>query len=207
MFQRKIQLNESDLLIIFWQKGWSNLSIKFNNVEVGTFPDKESLELGKWMYLPNGKPILVRLMKKELEIWDGNNELFSGLKSGESDHYAAAWKALISYGALFLILSVTTIRINDSKIGSGMSFVFSILGLVYIALALWARKKQDKLPLKIALGLQGLICLLTLLSGGVLPCAILGVLAYYLFKGTSARLIANSKTEYFPDANLLDEGI
>lgn len=210
MFQRKVQISESELFLIRWYKDWSNLSIKLNTTEIGSFPDKAALEMGKWLPLPNGKTVLVRLVKNELEIWDGNNELVSGLKSGESDYFTTAWKGLIAYGILFIILSSTTIYFNDYDIGGGAFSLFSILGLIgliYIALALWARKKQDKIAYYIAASINGLLCLMTPLFGGLLLTAVLGVLAYYLYKGIKARPLVASETQYFPNEDLLDDGI
>jgi hypothetical protein len=211
MLQRKIQLSESELLTLRWDKAWTSLLIKFNNTDVGSFADKSSLETGKWILLPNGKQLLVRLVKQELEIWDGSNELVSGLKSGESDHFANAWKALIPYGVFFTLMGIVIIFTNDNGSDREENLViFSIIvivGLAYIGLALWARKKLDKTPLYIALGINGLFFLGGLVSGGLLPMAILGVLIYYLYKGVAAKPLQKSVVEEIGVTDLLDDSI
>jgi hypothetical protein len=211
MFQRKIQLSESELLTLRWDKAWTSLLIKFNNTDVGSFADKSSLEAGKWVQLPNGKQLLVRLVKQELEIWDGSNELVSGLRSGESDHFANAWKALIPYGIFFTLMGIIVIFIDNNESDREENFViFSvvvIIGLAYIGLALWARKKLDKTPLYIALVVNGILFLGGLVSGGLLPMAILGVLIYYLYKGVSAKPSQKSVVEQIEVTDLLDDGI
>jgi hypothetical protein len=205
MFQRKIQLSESELLTLRWDKAWTSLLIKFNNTEVGSFADKSSLEAGKWVQLPNGKQLLVRLVKQELEIWDGSNELVSGLRSGESDHFANAWKALIPYGVVFLLAGISRIFTSDWV---SIGVIFLTIGSFYIGLALWARKKIDKIPLYIALVLNGLLCLVSLASGGLLLIvAILGILVYYLYKGVSAKPSQKSVVEQIEVTDLLDDGI
>lgn len=211
MLQQKIKLSESELLTLRWDKSWASLLIKFNNAEVGSFADKASLETGKWILLPNGKQLLVRLVKKELEIWDGSNELVSGLRSGESDHFANAWKALIPYGVLFTLMGIvaifTTDNESDKEVNLIIFSIITIVGLAYIGLALWARKKLDKTPLYIALGINGLFFLGGLVSGGLLPMAILGVLIYYLYKGVSAKSSQKSVVEEIDVTDLLDDGI
>jgi hypothetical protein len=207
MFQRKIQLSESELLTLRWDKAWTSLLIKFNNTDVGSFADKSSLEAGKWVQLPNGKQFLVRLVKQELEIWDGSNELVSGLRSGESDHFANAWKALIPYGFLFAIIGISTVIINDADMNIGVSTSIAGVGSLYIGLALWARAKLDKTPLYIALAVSGLLCLGSLLVGGLLPMAIMGVLFYYLYKGVAAKPLQKSVIEEIGITDLLDDGI
>jgi hypothetical protein len=205
MFQRKIQLTETELLTLRRNNGWTNLSIKFNNTDVGAFTDKASLETGKWIPLPNGKSLLVRLVKQELEIWDGSNELVSGLKSGESDHYAEAWKALIAYGFLFLILEVISFSVNLFGFEKEGTVFLLLLGVVYVLLALWARKKYNKVPLYTALIINSIFCLTALLFGGFLPAIVLGVLLYYLIKGVSAKPLMASGIEEVTSSDLLDE--
>jgi hypothetical protein len=206
MLQQKIQLSESELLTLRWDKAWTSLLIKFNNTEVGSFADKASLETGKWILLPNGKQLLVRLVKQELEIWDGSNELVSGLRSGESDHFANAWKALIPFGVLFVIIGISTCSMNETELKGAMP-IFSAIGLTYIGLALWARTKLDKTPLYIALAVSGLLCLGSLLVGGLMPMAIMGVLFYYLYKGVVAKPLQKSVVEEIGITDLLDDGI
>jgi hypothetical protein len=206
MFQRKVQVSDNELLTVSWHKGWSNLSVKLNNIEIGSFTDKETLTQGKWLPFTNGKTVLVRLVKDELEIWDGNNDLMSGLKSGESDHHAGAWKALIAYGIFFLFFGIIALTINGLDIAFASSAAIMGLGLGYMALATWARKTHDKIPLYIAAAINGLFCLAALTTG-LLGVAIFGVLEYYLIKGVTAKPLASSETQYFPSSDLLDDGI
>jgi hypothetical protein len=206
MFQRKIQLSESELLTLRWDKNWTSLLITFNNTDVGSFADKASLEAGKWVQLPNGKQLLVRLVKQELEIWDGSNELVSGLRSGESDHFANAWKALIPYGVVFILFGISTCSVNDTELKSTTP-ILSVVGLIYIGLALWAKKKLDKTPLRIALVVSGLFLIISFLFGGGLPLIIMGVLGYYLYKGVSAKPLQQSVVERIEVTDLLDDGI
>jgi hypothetical protein len=205
MLQRKIQLSESELLTLRWDKSWKSLLIKFNNTDVGSFADKASLETGKWILLPNGKQLLVRLVKQELEIWDGSNELVSGLKSGESDHFANAWKALIPFGVLFILIGISTCSLNDTELKGTMP-ILSAIGITYIGLAFWARTKLDKTPLYIALVVSGLLCLGSLVTSGFLLMAVMGVLFYYMYKGVVAKPLQKSVVEEIGDTDLLDDG-
>jgi hypothetical protein len=205
-FQRKIQLSEFDLLTLRWDANWANLNVKFNATDLDSFTDKESLQMGKWVTLPTGKTLMVRLVKEELEVWDGKDELVSGLKSGESDHFAAAWKTLIGYGIVFLIIGSVVFANNESKMEFGIPLGVSALGAVYIALANWARNKQEKMPLKIAIGIQGLITVLTFLSG-ILPAVLMAILIYSLYKGINANPLKISKIEYIENEDLLDDAL
>jgi hypothetical protein len=206
MLQRKIQLSESELLTLRWDKSWTSLLIKFNNTDVGSFADKSSLETGKWILLPNGKQLLVRLVKQELEIWDGSNELVSGLRSGESDHFANAWKALIPFGVLFTLFGISTCSVNDTELIS-TSPILSVVGLIYIGLALWARKKLDKTPLYIAIVVSVLFSFGGLVAGEVFGRAIMVILDYYLLRGVSAKPLQQSVVERVEITDLLDDGI
>jgi hypothetical protein len=206
MLQRKIQLSESELLTLRWDKAWTSLLIKFNNTDVGSFADNASLETGKWILLPNGKQLLVRLVKQELEIWDGSNELVSGLKSGESDHFANAWKALIPFGVVFTLFGISTCSVNDTELIS-TSPILSVVGLIYIGLALWARKKLDKTPLYIAIVVSVLFSFGGLVAGEVFGRAIMVILDYYLLRGVSAKPLQQSVVERVEITDLLDDGI
>jgi hypothetical protein len=206
MFQRKIQLSESELLTLRWDKTWTSLLIKFNNTDVGSFADNASLETGKWILLPNGKQLLVRLVKQELEIWDGSNELVSGLRSGESDHFANAWKALIPFGVVFTLFGISTCSVNDTELIS-TSPILSVVGLIYIGLALWARKKLDKTPLYIAIVVSVLFSFGGLVAGEVFGRAIMVILDYYLLRGVSAKPLQQSVVERVEITDLLDDGI
>jgi hypothetical protein len=206
MFQRKIQLSESELLTLRWDKAWTSLLIKFNNADVGFFADKASLETGKWILLPNGKQLLVRLVKQELEIWDGSNELVSGLKSGESDHFANAWKALIPFGVVFILVGISTCSVNDKELKSTTP-ILSVVGLIYIVLALWARKRLDKTPLYIAIIVSVLFSFGGLVAGGVFGRSIMVILDYYLLRGVSAKPLHQSVVERIEATDLLDDGI
>jgi hypothetical protein len=209
MLQRKIQLSESELLTLRWDKAWTSLLIKFNNTDVGSFADKASLETGKWILLPNGKQLLVRLVKQELEIWDGSNELVSGLKSGESDHFANAWKALIPFGIVLILIGIARIFITDNDIESDLFtfLIIAIVGLAYIGLALWAREKLDKTPLYIAIVVSVLFSLGGLVAGEVFGRAIMGVLDYYLLRGVAAKPLQKSVVEEIGVTDLLDDSI
>ncbi len=206
MFQQKIQLSESELLTLIWAKNWTSLLMKFNDTDLDSFSDRASLEAGKWILLPNGKQLLVRLVKQELEIWDGSKELVSGLKSGESDHFSNAWKALISYGILFIIFGISTCTVNEIELKGASSF-FAIAGLICIGLAFWAKTKLDKTPLYIALAINGIFCIVLFLSKGWLLIAIMSVLFYYLHKGVSAQPLQKSEAKYNQATNLLDDNI
>ena len=207
MFQRKIQLTDSEILTVVWNNEWSNLTVKYNGSDTYTFNDKTSLETGAWLTLPNNKPLLVRLIKKDLEIWDGNRELVSGLGNGESDHLKSAQKALMAYGVLFVFFGLLTVSINDFEINLGIYSSISAIGLAYIFLSLWAMKKRAKTPIQIALGVHVISCILLRLSGGIFSLAIMGVLAYYLYKGVSAKPLVTSEIQELKDNNLLDDGI
>ena len=206
MFQRKIQLSESELLSIYWDKNWSNLNVKCNNQDLGNFPDRASLELGKWLLLPSGKSILVRLVKKELEVWYDNKELVSGLRSGQSDDYANAWKALLAYGILLTVAGIVTLSVNDVSFQIAASSSISLLGLAYVGLALWARKTRVKLPLHIALVVHSILTLLSLF-GGLIGFAIFSVLVYYLYKGVKSEINQKNEVQYAQDDDILDNGI
>ena len=86
MSQIEIQITVSDFLKIHSNRYWSNCTVHWNTTKIADFSDKKSLEAGKWLSLPNGKPVFIRLWRQELEVWDGQKELVSGLNSGESNY-------------------------------------------------------------------------------------------------------------------------
>jgi hypothetical protein len=204
MFQKKIILNVTETLTVTWEKNWSSLKIKHDGKEIGIFTDKTSLETGKWVNLNDGKPILVRLVKNELEVWHDKNELFSGLSSGQSDEFATAYKTLLAYGIVFIILSITTFSfsVNDAEWGFGVSAFIGFLGAIYIGLSLWAKKTRLKLPLQLALGLHAVVTILAILSG--LIGILFAILAYFLYKGVVAKPLNTSEIEVLKDDGLLD---
>lgn len=51
MHQIEIPITISDFLSIQSSRYWSNCSIHWNTTEIATFPDKKSLETGKWLSL------------------------------------------------------------------------------------------------------------------------------------------------------------
>lgn len=207
MFQRKIQLTETELLTIRWQKDWASLTIKLNTREIGSFSDKTSLEMGKWLQLSEGRTLLVRLVKNELEIWDGNNELVSGLKSGATDYFPIAWKALMGYGIFFLVAIALVSIFQDWVIALPVLLLSLFFGFGNLSLALWARAKKDILPLKIGLVLNGLLFVSAILTSGLLAGAFVGVVVYYIYKGIASGPIMTSDVEYIAHGNVLDADI
>jgi hypothetical protein len=211
MFQHKIQLSDFETLSLRWQSDWSHLTIKFNTTEVENITNKTILEAGKWFALPTGKNLFVRLVKNELEVWDGSDELMSGLKSGQSDKYGQAWKMLIGCGIVITLLGVgigsgfasdTKAATLELSIGIGLTG----LGLGYIGLALWARKIKEKLPLQIAMGVHSILAVLMLL-GGTVPGILNAIVLYNLYKGLKAEPLKTTKFQYVKDTGLLDDDL
>jgi hypothetical protein len=207
MFQRKIQLSTTEWLTIRWQKDWVSLTVKLNTRQIGSFSSKTDLETGKWLQLPEGRTLLVRLVKNELEIWDGNNELVSGLKSGATDYFPIAWKALMGYGIFFLAAIALASIFKDWVIPLPVLIVSLIIGFGNLSLALWARAKKDTLPLKIGLVLNCLLFITSLLTGGFMPAAFIGVVVYYIYKGIVSGPIMTSDVEYIAHGDVLDADI
>jgi hypothetical protein len=216
MFQHKVQLSDSEALSLRWTADWSLLTIKFNTTQLENITDKSVLEAGKWFTLPTGKNLFVRLVKGELEVWDGTTELMSGLKSGQSDHYGMAWKILIGCGIVFSLLGlsvIVNIVSNDGtsselgiEIGFGFGIALAILGLGYVGLALWARKTKEKLPLQIAMGVHSVVSLCMLLTG-LIPSLINGIIINGLYKGIKAEPLRTNKFESVEDTGLLDDDL
>ena len=150
MLQKKIILDPTNSLLFTWEKNWASLNIKQNQQHIGSFADKTALEMGQWLHLKDGRPILVRLVNKELEVWLDNKELFSGLNSGQSDEYATAYKTLLAYGIVFILMGITTFSttINDvERIAyfAGASSI-GLIGVTYIGLFFWAKKHASNCP-------------------------------------------------------------
>jgi hypothetical protein len=210
MFQQKIQMSVSDTLTIRWESNWSNLQIKFNTTDVENITDKSILEAGKWFALPNGKNLFVRLVKNELEIWDGSEELLSGLKSGQSDQFSMAWKVLMGVSILFVLFSFVGFSAYFSEASEQLDLYMALaivaLGLSYLGLALWARKTKEKLPLKIAMSLQILITIVSVLGGGI-PTVLNGLVIYQLYRGINAEPLRTAKIEQMHDTGLLDDNL
>jgi hypothetical protein len=195
------------LLTIRWQKDWASLTVKLNNREIGAFSSKNDLETGKWLQLSEGRTLLVRVVKNELEIWDGNNELVSGLKSGATDYFPIAWKALMGYGIFFLAAMALVSIFQDWVIALPVLYLSLFIGFGNLSLALWARAKKDTVPLKIGLVLNGLLFVGMLLTGSFMPAAIIGVVVYYIYKGIVAGPIMTSDVEYMAHGDVLDADI
>jgi hypothetical protein len=210
MLQKKIILAPTDILTLSWEKNWSSLNVKHNNQAIGSFADKTALETGQWLNLKDGRPILVRLVNKELEVWLDNKELFSGLNSGQSDEYATAYKTLLAYGIVFILMGVMTFSasINDESYGAAVNAgsvggtMFTLIGGLYVAFFFWAKKTRLKLPLQLALGIHAVMTILIFLSGlaGILSA----ILVYYLYKGVVAKPLNTSEITEVKDDGLLD---
>ena len=206
MLQKKIILDPTNSLLFTWEKNWASLNIKQNQQHIGSFADKTALEMGQWLHLKDGRPILVRLVNKELEVWLDNKELFSGLNSGQSDEYATAYKTLLAYGIVFILISITTFSGTVNSVEKTVGFVsaslIGLIGAVYIGLFFWAKKTRLKLPLQLALGIHVVVMILTFLLGlaGILSI----FLVYYLYKGVVAKPLNTSEVVEMRDDGLLD---
>lgn len=210
MLQKKIILDAANSLVFTWEKNWASLNIKQNQQNIGSFADKTALETGQWLHLKDGRPIFVRLVNKELEVWLDNKELFSGLNSGQSDEYATAYKTLLAYGIVFILMGITTFSttINDESygvslnVGSVGATLFGLIGVLYVAFFFWAKKTRLKLPLQLALGIHSVMTILIFLSGlaGILSA----ILVYYLYKGVVAKPLNTSEITEVKDDGLLD---
>jgi hypothetical protein len=208
MFQHKVQLSDSETLSLRWTADWSLLTIKFNTTQLENITDKSVLEAGKWFTLPTGKNLFVRLVKGELEVWDGTSELMSGLKSGQSDNFGQAWKMLLAFGIILTLLGIAIASVQNAKIEYDLvyRFIFCALGSIYIGLALWARKTKEKAPLKIAIGVHS-IFLLCMSIGGILRTILNSMLFYSLYKGLKAEPLKTTKFESVEDTGLLDDDL
>ena len=189
MYQKIVQLDNSDQIMVEWENDVSNMTIQKDGVLLGSFKDKEEARLGRRFRLPEGREFTVIYSQFGLEVWQNGVELVSGGKSNYVDGFEDATKWLFWLGVARLIfapiLYFTNIQTSEidawtAALGNG------ITGGIFLGLGLWAKNTGSKMPFWIGIVFAGLQMALILLSGAFLGIIILGILIYYLYKGTQA---------------------
>jgi hypothetical protein len=183
MQQMTVSLNATENLVVEWGSNWSNLSIRQNGQLIGSVQDPQDLKTGRRFSLPDGREILVIVQKKELEIWHDGKELVSGLQSGQKDDFKLAHQALIGIGILQLVIGLVVLLINSS---SELVIGEAIVGSLFIGLGFWARMTGSKIPYWIGMVFCALNIVATVIMGSMAGILLLGILIYYLYKGTQA---------------------
>ena len=205
MTHTEITLAEGDKLQIQWEKGHKSLEILQNQQTIAHFTDVAALKLGHQVALPDGRKLTVILANHGLEIWQGNIEVMSGLKSGGADLFARAVSWLLGFGALQVgagaLLSVFLSSDHEMK---WLGFGAIISGALLAALGFWAKKSQTSLPLYIGCGYAVLNILLTLLAGQIGGIVLSGLLAHALFKGARQGPLNKPTSPVFGENGPLD---
>jgi len=137
-----------------WKYDWSNLRLRLQEEEIGSFATKQELAAGRVFVIPDGHLLSVRLkglVQPELEV------LRSGVPlacSGAPAHYAQRTVAQL---ALFLgILNVTgglvaEITQSDIMLSIGFGYGSVAIGAVYALLAWGTRRLTSFSALALAL--------------------------------------------------------
>ncbi len=153
MYQKSISLSgKSDSLIIDWGHDWSNLSIRQKGRLVGSFHDKEELELGRRFLLADGQEILVVLRDTGLEVWHQGKDLVSGTASGQVALFDRSVNILILVG-LIQLGAVPPLIFAVEGVGLGLSIAGGIAAMgIVVGLSFWAKRTGDKTPFWVGIG-------------------------------------------------------
>ena len=112
MNQKIVTLKPGQTLVVEWAQNWSNLSIHKDGILIGSVAEKADLKVGRRFVLPGGGEIMIMLANHGLELWHENKELVSGMRNGEVDGFARAYKALYFAGSMELVLTLFSLMKN-----------------------------------------------------------------------------------------------
>lgn len=154
MYQKSISLSDkSDSIIIDWGQDWSNLSIRQKNRLVGSFQNKEELELGRRFVLANGQEILVILRDTGLEVWHQGKDLVSGIASGQVSLFDQAVNVLILVGLIQLGAVPPLIFAVLEDVGIGPAIAGGLVSAaLLIGAGLWIKRTGNKDPFWVGIG-------------------------------------------------------
>ena len=180
MYQQIIPLSPTQSLLLTWEKGWHNLTIKKDNQIIGVFKDIHDLKTGKNVQIPDFGTVFIRMDRDQIEAWQNGKDLASGQISGQSDHFRMAYQILY----LFALIQIGLLFFSATLPSKGFTAVVGALIFVFCGLGFWAQKKEVVLPLWLSVGLVGLIGLSSLLAAfSIFSLAIITLVLFVLIRG------------------------
>lgn len=208
MYQQIIPLSPSQSLVLTWEKGWHNLTIKKDNQIIGAFKDVHDLKTGRNFQIPDFGTVFIRMDRDQIEAWQNGKDLATGLVSGQANHFKTAWQSLYLLATINVVVALVTVP-RHPDLYLGLFFAASIL--VFAGLAFWAQKKEDVLPLWIAVGLTGISGLLTILSApSIFTLALTGALLFVLIRGARTgplKVVSRAMRVELGEGGPLDAGV
>jgi hypothetical protein len=177
MYQQIVTLQDTDTLVLEWEEYWHDLTVKKDGKLLATLSDKATLSSGRQVILPDGKSILVVLTKNGLEVWYEGRELVSNLKTGKTDHYGIAFKAMVFVGAMNLLggfIQLGGVLKTPFKLAACVGLL--AIGAILVAIGTWWRYRGDKAPLWVGL----ILIVINLPLSIYLPNYLTAITSFYL---------------------------
>lgn len=186
MNQKTVTLANKALLTIEWGENLSDMVLKMNGEQTGSFNNADEVRQGRSFLLPDQQQVTIVYTEYGLEVWQNGIELVSGGKSGSVAGFGRAVKGLFWVGGAQLVIAPILYFIGSNDEGLAIAIGLIIAGGTLIGLGFWARQTGSKIPFWIAIGLCSLNILVTIASGSASGILITGILIYYLYQGTKS---------------------
>lgn len=145
MPNRHFKLATGEPLKISWRRGWRDMHVAVNGVEVGAIADKASLKQGRDFTLPDGAKLSVRLGRlyvfPQLEVLQDGTPV-SGSATDPRRQLALSWQFTVAGGLLALFYGLQSTVQPDGGFVSSHSSVMIGLGIIQIVLGLFVRARS-----------------------------------------------------------------
>lgn len=191
MYQKTVTLDNSDRLLVEWESGISNMTIKKDGEIIGSFKDIDEAKQGRRFLLPDHRQITVVYTEYGLEVWQDGKEMVSGGKSGSVNGFARAVRWLNGVGiAQFVVAPLLYLVSREEAPEKALSVAIAmcLIGAFLLGLSFWAKTTGSKTPFWVGLAFCVLNIIVTLGAGSGAGLIITGAMAYYLYKGTQAEV-------------------
>ena len=190
-----LEKNGPKRLELSWKMGWKDLTVKFDDREIGVIPDQKALKEGQAFSLPDGSTLHVQLIQKlpavELQILRDGKPL-PGSASDPGQKHKIAYGILFFLGVLNTLLGLAAALFEVELLQNiGIGWGAALMGLIWLVLGFFVMRRSS-LALIIALVLYLRDSLATLYfsfeAGGnpTTQLIIRAAFVYGLYQGISA---------------------
>jgi hypothetical protein len=187
MYRKIVKLRSGETLVIEWQESWRHLVVKMDNQVLGNVETWEELKAGRRFQLPNGKPIMVLVSDYGLEVWHEGVEVVSGTKSGATDFFGSAFRALMSVGAIDMALGLINLVAESSFLRYILCLALFVTGLAMFVLGIFTKKNTAKSNFILGFVFGGLSIILSIFLVNYIGLAAAIYLIAALIKGMKAQ--------------------
>ncbi len=150
-------IDTNNTLTIQWKFNWKNLTLTWNNEQLGVIENQQQLKEGRSIKLPNGSLLQIRLtggVSGELEVLIDGTPV-PGSATDPSQRVKSAYHLALFLGILNLAIGLLADVVNlDILKGLGAGPASAVAGVLYIGLAFGIKR----------LYLAALYCLMALLA-------------------------------------------